>query len=141
MEQLKMQMAEQRTHNKDLETQLEKQRCDAEAERKELEAKLEAQRQSYEAKLEAQRKDRSRETEAQARMLKVTVLRVRLEAMYDARLLEDDELAAIEDKVADAIGVATGDGGEWVCVMQMIQLSEGITSEKMFARQLRRKFV
>ena len=58
-------------------------------------------------------------------------------------LLEDDDLCAIEDKVADAIGVAHRDDGDddaWMCLMQMIQLSEGIVSEKMFSRQLRRKF-
>ena len=64
--------------------------------------------------------------------------------LSDSKLLEDEELAAIEDKVADAIGVAgVEDGAEsaWDCVMQMIRLSEGIGSEKMFARQLRRKFL
>ena len=68
----------------------------------------------------------------------------RLEVLGDSKLLEDEELAAIEDKVADAIGVAgVEDGAEsaWDCVMQMIRLSEGIGSEKMFARQLRRKFL
>ena len=64
--------------------------------------------------------------------------------LSDSKLLEDEELAAIEDKVADAIGVAgVEDRAEsaWDCVMQMIRLSEGIASEKMFARQLRRKFL
>ena len=64
--------------------------------------------------------------------------------LSDSKLLEDEELAAIEDKVADAIGVAgVEDGADsaWDCVMQMIRLSEGIGSEKMFARQLRRKFL
>ena len=47
-------------------------------------------------------------------------------------------------KTFHAIGVAgVDDGAEsaWDCVMQMIRLSEGIASEKMFARQLRRKFL
>ena len=50
----------------------------------------------------------------------------------------------LEDKVADAIGVVdTEDGADSVrdCVVQMIRLSEGIASEKMFARQLRCKFL
>eukprot|EP01043_Picozoa_sp_COSAG02_P013757 COSAG02_NODE_556_length_20390_cov_88.575230_3_plen_133_part_00 len=129
------------------------------AQREGYEAKLDAQREGYEAQLEAQRKEleaqrkeiavqleehmenRRRETEAQAQMSKVTALQLRLEALYDAKLVEDDELFAIEDQVADAIGVANGDDSSaWDCVTQMIKLSEGIASEKMFARQLRRKF-
>ena len=109
-----------------------------------LEAKLEAQRQGCETKLEAQRKELEAKTHAQSRTDKVTALQLRLEVLSDSKLLEDEELAAIEDKVADAIGVAgVEDGAEsvWDCVMQMIRLSEGIGSEKMFARQLRRKFL
>ena len=56
----------------------------------------------------------------------------------------DEELSTIEDKVADAIDAAGVDDGvdsAWGCVVQMIRLSEGIASEKMFARQLRRKFL
>ena len=58
--------------------------------------------------------------------------------------LEDGELSTIEDTIADAIGTDNTDDGDqiaWGRVMQMIRLSEGIVSEKMFARQLRRKFL
>ena len=116
------------------ETKLEVQRKEFEEQRKDLEAKLEAQRKELEAKVKKH---------TQSRTDKVTALQLRLEGLSDSKLLEDDELAAIEDKVADAIGVAgVDDGAEraWDCVMQMIRLSEGIGSEKMFARQLRRKF-
>eukprot|EP01052_Picozoa_sp_SAG31_P036725 SAG31_NODE_4627_length_3087_cov_1.113788_1_plen_339_part_00 len=137
-----------------LEAKLEAQRKEFEAQRMacetKLETKLEAHRQAYETKLEAQRKDlegmseaHRRETQGQART-KVTALQLRFEALGEAKLLEDEELSAIEDKVADAIGAAaTEDGadGAWECVMQMVRLSEGIASEKTFARQLRRKFV
>eukprot|EP01043_Picozoa_sp_COSAG02_P081174 COSAG02_NODE_19686_length_869_cov_1.642857_2_plen_122_part_00 len=118
--------------------------------REAYEAKLEA----YEAKLEAQRQQteaQRQQTEAlrhshdanDSRRAKVAAFQARLEILYSAKLLEDDELCAIEDKVADAIGAAhtdDGDDGAWMCVMQMVQLSEGIASEKMFSRQLRRKF-
>ena len=80
-------------------------------------------------------------THAQSRTDKVTALQLRLEVLSDSKLLEDEELAAIEDKVADALGVDDGTESAWDCVMQMIRLSEGIASEKMFARQLRRKFL
>eukprot|EP01043_Picozoa_sp_COSAG02_P065442 COSAG02_NODE_9879_length_2084_cov_183.290176_2_plen_200_part_00 len=152
------------------ETKLEAQRKDSEskleAQREGYETKLEAQREGFETKLEAQRKDsetkleeqrkdleakfRSKlekhrcETQAQARTGEVTELQRRLEVLSESKLLEDEELSAIFDQVADAIGAgATEDGADhaWVCVMQMVRLSEGIASEKMFAAQLRRKFL
>ena len=134
-EQLKAQMAEQRAHDND-------QRAEMVRVLMERETKLEAQRKEC----EAQRKELEVEVKklAQSRTDKVTALQLRFEVLSDAKLLEDEELAAIEDKVADAIGVAgVEDGAEsaWDCVMQMIWLSEGIASEKMFARQLRRKFL
>ena len=124
---------------------IEKQRQETEAQRRESDAKIERLRaEVVESKLEVQR----RELEAQRResdTVKVAALQVRLEALFDAKLLNDDELSAIEDKVADALGAAdVGDGGDdsaWECTRQMLKLSDGITSEKMFARQLRRKFV
>ena len=128
------------------ETKLEAYRKELDAQRQAYETKLEAhrkeldaQRQAHETKLEAHR----RETQGQART-KVVALQLRFEALGEAKLLEDEELSAIEDKVADAIGAAaTEDGadGAWECVMQMVRLSEGIASEKTFARQLRRKFL
>ena len=149
-----------------LEAKLEAQRKESEAQRQsyetKLETKLDAQRQAYETKLEAQskayetqlealRKDlegkseaQRLETQGQAQTNKVVALQLRFEALGEAKLLEDEELSTIEDKVADAIGAAaTEDGadGAWECVMQMVRLSEGIASEKTFARQLRRKFL
>jgi hypothetical protein len=131
-------------HRKELEAQ--RQSCE-----KRLDTKLDAQRQAYETKLEAQRKDLEGkfeahrvETQGQARTNKVTALQLRFEALSESKLLEDEELSTIEDKVADAVGaVATEDGadGAWECVMHMVRLSEGIASEKTFARQLRRKFL
>ena len=144
---------------KESETKLEAQRegyeTKLEAQRKESETKLEAQRKDSETKLEAQRKDleakfRSKlekhrcETQVQARTGEVTALQRRLEVLSESKLLEDEELSAIFDQVADAIGAgATEDAADhaWVCVMQMVRLSEGIASEKMFAAQLRRKFL
>lgn len=108
---------------------------------------MEAQREAYEAKLETQRQQietlRRSHDANDSRRGKIAAFQARLETLYNAKLLEDDELSAIEDKVADAIGAAhtdDRDDGAWMCVIQMIQLSEGIASEKMFSRQLRRKF-
>ena len=66
-----------------------------------LEAQLEAQRKEF----EAQRKELEAKVKkhAQSRKDKVTALQLRLEVLSDAKLLEDQELAAIEDEVANAI--------------------------------------
>ena len=82
--------------------------------------------------------------QAQARTGKIMALQLRFEVLSDSKLLEDEELAAIEDIVADAIGVASIEDeadSVWECVMHMVRLSEGIASDKTFARQLRRKFL
>ena len=143
-EQLRVQMVEQRAHDNDQHAGtvrlLMEREAQSRAEKVELEAKLEAQRKEF----EAQRKELEAKTHAQSRTDKVTALQLRLEVLSDSKLLEDEELASIEDKVADAIDVAGVDEGvdsAWECVVQMIRLSEGIASEKMFARQLRRKFL
>lgn len=129
------------SQRKEFEAKLEAQRRELEAK---LEAKLEAQRIALEAKSEAHLEKRRHETQAQARECKVTALQLRLELLSDSQLLQDEELSAVEDTIADAIGATTTEYEEastWDCVMQMVRLSEGIASEKMFARQLRRKFV
>ena len=143
-EQLKAQMVEQRAHDNDQRAEVVRLLMERETK---LEAQLEAQRKEFEAQrkeFEAQRKEFEAMTRARSRADKVTALQLRLEVLSDSKLLEDEELCTIEDKLADAIGAApTEDGADcaWDCVMQMIRLSEVIGSEKMFARQLRRKFL
>jgi hypothetical protein len=150
-----MWVVEQRAQDKDQHTEimhlLVERDAKLEAQRKEFETRLGAQTQASETKLEAQRVKSEaklerlrREMQVQARVDKITKLQLRLDVLSESKLLEDEELSTIEDKVADAIGAApTEDGADrvWDCVMQMVRLSEGIVSEKMFARQLRRKFL
>lgn len=154
--------AQRKVFESKLEAQIQASEVKLEAQRKEFETKLKAQAQASESKLETQRnemeaqrndlEDKSsakleslrREMQVQARVDKVTTLQLRLEVLSESKLLEDEELSTIEDKVADAIGAAPTEEGPdraWDCVMQMIRLSEGVVSEKMFARQLRRKFL
>jgi hypothetical protein len=82
---------------------------------------------------------------AEASAGKVSALQLRLESLHVAELLDEDTLFAIEDKIADAIqeAEAGSDGASddaRGCVAQMVALSEGIVSDKMFSRQLKRKF-
>ena len=83
---------------------------------------------------------------------KIAALQMRLEALHAAELLKEDELFSIEDKLADVIGTSSPFGeaegrgtDDGVArhreeVAEMVLLSEGIASDKMLARQLRRKF-
>ena len=153
-EQLRAQITEQRVHDKaqrqemetqrrEMEAKLEAQRSEFEAKLSECKAKLDEQRQKYEAKLE-QLQAEAIEARVEATAVfanQIASLQARLEALYDAKLLQDDEMHIIEDKVADAIGAAGTDDIARECAKKMVKLSDGIASDKMFARQLRRKFL
>ena len=73
----------------------------------------------------------------------LAALRDRLQALHDAQLLTDEERDAIEDTVADCIEAmeTAASAPELDHVRKMIVLSERISADAAFARQLRRKFV
>ena len=81
----------------------------------------------------------------------IEALTARLEAVHGAKLLSDDELFAVEDCVADFIEAqasydvvtmeAVNANRELGKVHKLVALGEGMPSDAMFARQLRRKFV
>jgi hypothetical protein len=139
-------MSEQQQMQLEREDKLE---AKLEAQRQEIEAKLEAQRQESEAKLEAQRLEIERLCKPHmARDViseqQLETLQLRLEALHEARLLTDEELESLEDAVVDCIEVlpaafATEQGV--VKVMKMILIVEKVASDKVLARQLRRKFI
>ena len=66
-----------------------------------------------------------------------------LPALHGAQLLTDEERDAIEDTVADCIEAmeTAASAPELDHVRKMIVLSERISADAAFARQLRRKFV
>lgn len=108
----------------------------------EMEAKLDAQRQEYEAKLEAQRHD----AKAYISDAQLERLQERLDALHQAKLLTDDEMLVLEDKVADFIGcrlsmmTAPGEiGAAAESVRKLVGMCEGVTKDRMLARQLRRQ--
>ena len=85
--------------------------------------------------------NKQQQDHAEASASKVSALQLRLESLHVAELLDEDTLFAIEDKIADAIQEAeAGSDDARGCVAQMVALSEGIVSDKMFSRQLKRKF-
>ena len=163
-EQLRAQMTEQRVHDKaqhketeekldtqrreyeaklrDCETKLEAQRREYEAKLRNCEAQLEAQRHEYEAKLEAQRQD----AKAYISDAQLERLQARLDALHQAKLLTDDEMLVLEDKVADFIGcrlsmmVAPGEiGAAAESVRKLAGMCEGVTKDGMLVRLLRRQ--
>ena len=137
------------------EAKLEKQRQELEAkleaQQKESEAKLEAQRQAYETKLEAQRQ----ETERQDAKMKMCVsnaqlegLQERFDALHQAKLLTDDEVLVLENKIADFIDrrssamVAPADIGVVAeSVRKLVGMCEGVSRDGMLARQLRQRYL
>jgi hypothetical protein len=158
----------------EFEAKLQEQRQETERQRQEAEAKLEEQRQQTEARrqeMERLREDAFqsklreqalRQTEQQRQEIQqvrevasarscvsegqLELLQTRLDALHQAKLLTDDEIAALEDCVADYIDcrsslnpVAAEIGAAAEKVKKMVGLSEGIGKDGMLARQLRRK--
>jgi hypothetical protein len=108
-------------------------RAEAKAERAEIQAKMEA-------KLEQQviTKDQ------------LAAVQTRLELLHASELLSDDELGAVEDCLADFFEASAGCEHMTMetasmnravgTVLKLIALSEGMTKDRMFARQVKRKF-
>ena len=126
-EQLRSQMTEQRAHDNAQQAKLERQREDTEALRQEYEAKL----ADCEAKLDA--KNCVSDTQLEG-------LQERFDALHQAKLLTDDAMLTLEDKLADFIecrsSVTVADS-----VRKLVGMCEGVSKDEMFARQLRRKFL
>ena len=145
-EQLRTQIAEQRMHD--------------EAQREKVEAQLEAQRQDYDSKLrerdamlrDCEAKLRDCEAKAQAKTCatddQLERLQERFDALHQAKLLTDDEMFALEDKLSDFIEcrssatVAPGEmGAAAESVRKLVGICEAVSKDGMLARQLRRKFL
>ena len=120
---------------------LKEMRQDSKLERDELRAEMERQRAEMEAKL----------TPAPAISDgQITALQARLEALHAAGLLSEEELFELADAVADALEYkavvtrltkeALGGSAAAGQVLKMVVLSEGMASDALLARQLRRKF-
>ena len=124
-----------------METRMELQRAEAKAERAEMQAKMAEMQAKMEAKLEQQQiitKDQ------------LAALQTRLEGLHASELLSDDELGAVEDCLADFFEASAGCEHMTMetasmnravgTALKLIALSEGMTKDTMFARQVKRKF-
>ena len=80
----------------------------------------------------------------------LAALQTRLEGLHTSELLSDDELGAVEDCLADFFEASAGCEHMTMemasmnravgTVLKLIALSEGMTKDTMFARQVKRKF-
>ena len=119
----------------------ERQRDDAKVER----AEAKAERAEMQAKIEAQLKQQQVITKDQ-----LAAVQTRLEVLHASELLSDDELGAVEDCLADFFEASAGCEHMTMetasmnravgTALKLIALSEGMTKDTMFARQVRRKF-
>ena len=132
-----------------LDALIREERAFRESQRQEWEAKLEAQRQAYETKLEAQRQETERQD---AKMCvsdaKLEGLQERFDALHQAKLLTDDEVLVLENKIADFIDrrssamVAPADiGAVAESVRKLVGMCEGVSRDGMLARQLRQRYL
>jgi NAD+--asparagine ADP-ribosyltransferase len=132
------------------------QRAEAKAERAEIQAKMEAERAEMQAKIEAERAEMQAKMKATLEQQQVitkdqlAAVQTRLEGLHASELLSDDELGAVEDCLADFFEASAGCEHmtmETVSMnravgtaLKLIALSEGMTKDTMFARQVKRKF-
>jgi len=152
-EQLKAQLVQQREHDKQQHGEmmrLVQESAEARLQAVQAESEAKVRTAAAEAATAAAAAEIKRMRDADGAS-KIAALQMRLEALHAAELLKEDELFSIEDKLADVIGTsspfgeAEGRGTDGVArhreeVAEMVLLSEGIASDKMLARQLRRKF-
>ena len=152
-EQLKAQLVQQREHDKQQHGEmmrLVQESAEARLQAVQAESEAKVRTAAAEAATAAAAAEIKRMRDADGAS-KIAALQMRLEALHAAELLKEDELFSIEDKLADVIGTsspfgeAEGRGTDGAArhreeVAEMVLLSEGIASDKLLARQLRRKF-
>jgi hypothetical protein len=99
------------------------------------------------AKAEAERqvellRDRALATQIKLRDQQLVVLQTRLESMHASKLLTEEELQSLEDKIFDSYADdAAGRAASGDEVAQLIALSERISHDARLARQLQRRFI
>ena len=132
-----------------LEAQRQEWEAKLEAKQMDFESKLDAQKEAYETKLEAQRQETERQD---AKMCvsdaKLEGLQERFDALRQAKLLTDDEVLVLENKIADFIDrrssamVAPADIGVVAeSVRKLVGMCEGVSRDGMLARQLRQRYL
>lgn len=131
IELIKSEREESRKEIREMQAQMQKWRVEADQQRQSMEcmimeAKLAMEQEKYEA------------VKAQLHAQHLTLLQNRIESMHLAKLLVEEERFELEDTISDSIELLGDDNN---CVPQMIALSQSTVCDKLFARQLKRKFL
>jgi hypothetical protein len=127
----------------DLETRLQRQEREVEVQRQEAESQR-REVENLRKELEIKRVEHQQLLERlEARMKTHTAasLQSRLQALHASKLLSDEEFCKLEDLIVDSFEEGSGDTGESRTqqVSSLVALSERMTSDEAFIRQLRRK--
>ena len=104
---------------------------------------IEQQRQEVERVKAEVQELRAHAVETKLREQQVAALQMRLQSLITGKLLSQEELYCCEDIIADSVevgGRVQMPGGADERVATMVALSERLSSDAAFARQLRRKF-
>jgi len=133
----------------------DKLRSQAKAEKDALEQKLETKMEAMALQMEKMHESRAAaappvEAEDAITERQLSALQVRVEALHTAKLLSDEEVYAVEDAVADfceikaSMRVVTAEAVHTIeearRLAKLVALSEGVSADGAFARQVRRKF-
>jgi hypothetical protein len=118
-----------------------------EQQRSEMQAKAERaqERAEMQSKMEGKLEQQQVITKDQ-----LAAVQTRLDVLHASELLSDDELGAVEDCLADFFEASAGCehmtmetasmNRAVATALKLIALSEGMTKDTMFARQVKRKF-
>ena len=126
-----------------LEQQRQEQRLESEQQRRQFEMKLQQQQQEIEhlrARVAALPQPAAEAIDED----QISVLQSRIQSLYEAKLLTDDELYSLEDAIVDCVEVlptAGASASEVEKIRKMLLVSSKVVSDSTLARQLRRKFV
>eukprot|EP01052_Picozoa_sp_SAG31_P031330 SAG31_NODE_3308_length_4437_cov_1.922314_3_plen_138_part_00 len=131
IELIKIEREESRKQSREMQAQMERWRAEANQQRQDMERVI------TEAKV-ASEQERYESMKAQLHAQQLTLLQNRIESMHVAKLLVEEERYELEDVICDSFEILE-DGDD--CVPQMIALSRAIACDKVFARQLKRKFL
>ena len=113
--------------------------------RAEMEAKLEAQRRMIEQHREERK---TMDAKTCVSEIQLQALQERFDALHQAKLLTDTEVAQLEDQVADFIECRSSSTVTLVeistvaeGIRKLVGVCEGMSKDGTLARQLRRKFL
>ena len=132
--------------------QMEELRQEFKAEKAQLLRDAQSERAVIEAKMMGAIEEQLRRPAELLSEQQFAAIQARFEALHQSQLLTDDELFALEGISADFLEFKSSAGGVVTAVtvrasdaagrlLKLVALSEGLTTDSAFARQVRRKYI